>query len=592
MDARPHAPRSSAVALLTPWLLLAPPGAVAAPSVPSPPTEPEAAPSPAPDGSTIVAVGGGALVVDADAGVVALTDTDGNPTSSRKLSKGLSLAAVAPDGTSAFVVDRQADRVHVLDLDRRLRTTKTFATRTEPYGIALTPDGTLAVVSSVASRRLTAYDAKSGVEQWSVVVGPEPRGVAIAPDGRSAVVTLLGREVVARVSWSEGTPALSHEPLASGRELLSDWGPPRLAFARAAMAAVFVDEDTVVVPHQLDQPVDPFGMGETYGGADELLPPVSHRLARLDGRTTTTALPVHQPRAVAYDAARDRLAVAGLGSSELATIDGARVGAMNTAATVDLGSDCGPDGVAFRPDGAAMVHCSLSRRVVVVDGGRVTRGPELGDSSLSPAEQRGRALFVRGDDPRLSVGGFAACSSCHPEGRSDGLSWSIDGQVLQTPILAGRLEGTHPYKWDGRDKTLAHSLKGTIARLGGDGLRAHERKDLEAYVRSLPAPRTASERDPKHVAHGEALFHEAGCDSCHVGPRLTDRRAYRFGAGGMKVDTPSLVGLAASAPYLHDGSATTLRAALLDNGSVHGMGDTTDLGATELDHLVAYLETL
>ena len=580
MDLRALAPRAAGVALL-----VFAPGVVAAPSEPPPPTS-------APGGSTIVAVASGALVVDADAGVVALTDADGTPRATRELGGGVSQAVVSSDGTSAYIVDRRADRVYVLDLARRLKTLRTFATRAEPYGVAATRDGDLVLVSSVASRRLTAYDAGSGDERWSVVVGPEPRGVAIAPDGRSAVVTLLGSEVVARVDWSEGRPVLQHEPLAAGNELRTDWGPPRVASARAAMAAVFVDQDTVVVPHQLDQPIDPFGMGETYGGADELLPPVSHRLARLDGRTTTAALPVHQPRAVAFDATRDRLAVAGLGSSQLATLDGVRVGNLSAATTVDLGDDCGPDGVAFRPDGVAMVHCSLSRRVVVVDGDRVTRGPELGDSSLSPAEQRGRALFVRGGDRRLSVGGFAACSSCHPEGRTDGLSWSIGGQILQTPILAGRLKGTHPYKWDGRDETLAHSLAGTIARLGGDGLRAHERRDLEAYVRSLPAVRTATDRDPRHVAHGEALFHEAGCDTCHSGPRLTDRRAYRFSEGGMKVDTPSLIGLAASAPYLHDGSATTLRAALLDNGSVHGMGDTTDLGSTELDHLVAYLETL
>ena len=58
------------------------------------------------------------------------------------------------------------------------------------------------------------------------------------------------------------------------------------------------------------------------------------------------------------------------------------------------------------------------------------------------------------------------------------------------------------------------------------------------------------------------------------------------------VDTPSLVGVAQSAPYYHDGSAATLRALLHGRASVHGMGRTSHLGEAEIDDLVAYLETL
>lgn len=59
-----------------------------------------------------------------------------------------------------------------------------------------------------------------------------------------------------------------------------------------------------------------------------------------------------------------------------------------------------------------------------------------------------------------------------------------------------------------------------------------------------------------------------------------------------KVDTPALVGLSSSAPYYHDGSATTLRDLLLENGSIHGMGNVSKLSDKNVDDLVAYLETL
>jgi cytochrome c peroxidase len=58
------------------------------------------------------------------------------------------------------------------------------------------------------------------------------------------------------------------------------------------------------------------------------------------------------------------------------------------------------------------------------------------------------------------------------------------------------------------------------------------------------------------------------------------------------VDTPSLVGLATSAPYYHDGSAQTLYAVLEGKGSIHGMGRTSRLSDGEIDDLVAYMQTL
>ena len=82
-----------------------------------------------------------------------------------------------------------------------------------------------------------------------------------------------------------------------------------------------------------------------------------------------------------------------------------------------------------------------------------------------------------------------ACSSCHPEAGSDGLSWRIETHELQTPLLAGRVAGTHPYKWDGGDRDLAISLTATMRRLGGGGLTPGQTKSLAAYLEALPAPR-------------------------------------------------------------------------------------------------------
>jgi mono/diheme cytochrome c family protein len=172
-------------------------------------------------------------------------------------------------------------------------------------------------------------------------------------------------------------------------------------------------------------------------------------------------------------------------------------------------------------------------------------------------------------------------------------------------------------------------------------------QDLQTYVNlaiPVPVPPTT---DPTLVAAGETLFYsgDVGCSSCHSGPAYTDsgegnlpglvledkvllhdvgscntgdypdvdhtdedgnpRYPCALPAGAtcpngelscVGFDTPTLRGVAASAPYLHDGSAPTIRDVLLKlKGSSGGalgtghMGDITNLTDAQLDALVEYV---
>jgi cytochrome c peroxidase len=62
------------------------------------------------------------------------------------------------------------------------------------------------------------------------------------------------------------------------------------------------------------------------------------------------------------------------------------------------------------------------------------------------------------------------------------------------------------------------------------------------------------------------------------------------GAAGF--DTPTLVELWRNPPYLHDGSAATLREVLLDHNRDDRHGATRELGSAEIDDLVKYLLSL
>jgi cytochrome c peroxidase len=249
------------------------------------------------------------------------------------------------------------------------------------------------------------------------------------------------------------------------------------------------------------------------------------------------------------------------------------------------------------------VWCAFSRsvqRVELVDAkgqlaavAKTSAGPTVVASSFTTKQHEGLVLF-HVSQSQISARGALACASCHPDGRADGLSWRIDKQELQTPVLAGRVVGTHPFKWDGGDADLTASLTSTMKRLGGTGLTKPQTEALTAYLEALTPP-TAPARDAQQVARGQKLFDssEMGCRSCHDGKNYTDQDKHKFQSATLpEADTPSLLGLASSAPYYHDGSAATLEALLRDRGRVHGMAEAAKLTDTQVADLVAFLETL
>jgi DNA-binding beta-propeller fold protein YncE/mono/diheme cytochrome c family protein len=578
-------------------------------------------------GGRIASFRGGAIAIDEDSGDLVRTDAQGKKISSLAIAPGAGQLVVDAKAGRAFVADRASDRIAVVDL-AEMKVVDAFSTRVEPYGVALTPDRRTLLVTTVADHELTAFDVDTGLERWSVDVGSEPRGVAIAPSGEDAMVTFLTTGVVGRVHLgnAKSRPKISYVTLdPAARQLTGATVPDALSdqgksFARNAFAAAWIGHDVAVVPHQLSTPhlaTDNFETETSgYGGGNGFTPPVSHRLAFLgmpdagsksaSVRTAIAETNLHQPRALAYDGRSDTLYVAGYGSDDVLALANVSQASVRSTwqTTVSAGAaGCGPDGLAVDPDdGHVLVWCSLTREIVRLSGDPssvaaptvVERSAELATSTLSVEAQRGRELFRRGRSPQISTFGAMACASCHAEARTDGLSWRLQGKNLQTPLLAGRLEGAHPFKWDGKDPDLTASLTNTVTRLGGSGISKAEADDLAAFLQGVQAPRKPSVDDATAVARGKKLFDSeiTGCATCHSGPLYTDQNQYDLSTDLGDVDTPSLVGLATSAPYYHDGSAATLDALLKGNASIHGMGDIAQLSDAQISDLVQYLETL
>jgi mono/diheme cytochrome c family protein len=273
-----------------------------------------------------------------------------------------------------------------------------------------------------------------------------------------------------------------------------------------------------------------------------------------------------------------------------------------------------PYAVAFDDRGQVVAHARGARKVGHVQRGRVQSYlDELNDGGLSlesftttredvVARRRtsdefeaGRALFYSATDGRMTTtGAGVSCSTCHFEGRNDGLTWSFDANPRQTPSLAGDVTETTPVTWSQEVETVAREAQITaLGRMGGVGLGDADARAVEAFVRTVrPVDVERKGELSDEVARGEALFHDetVGCAECHAGPRGIDRQRHRVFDLPLAVDTPTLTGIDATAPYLHDGRAPTLRT-VLELARDGSMGDTSGLSDDDLDALVAYLRS-
>ncbi len=531
----------------------------------------------------IAAAGDRALVIDADSGDLLL---DGAKPAQLAIGHDAGMLAYDPDARLAYVADRRGDRIVVVGVGETLAQRTTWKTDAEPYAVALTPDRQTALVTMIADRKLVAYDVATGKPRWFTKLGAEPRGIAVSHDGARALVTYLAAGMVDQITLADHVAHHVGVDLGFGA-------------VRGEWATAFMGDDLAIVPFQSSRPVGPQD-GEnpgSYGGS--FFPPISHHVAFLDlagDRQATAQISAQQPRALAWDDKRDALYIAGLGNDSLVSVNHASQLDATEGFAVKLGGKqaCGPDGVAVAPDGKVLVWCALSRSVSRITVGAkptVAAGDALIASALDDKQHLGMELFYT-SSVHVSNFGQIACANCHLDGRADGLSWQIHGQQLQTPMLAARLVGTEPFKWDGTAKDLKTSVRATVDRLGGDGLSAKHVDALVAYLEPMAAVRKPT-RDPVAVKRGEVVFDAAGCNNCHSGPMYTDQATHKLAGTLTMVDTPSLVGLAASAPYFHDGSAATLEAVLRERGGVHGMSETSKLlSEGELRDLIVFLESL
>lgn len=193
-------------------------------------------------------------------------------------------------------------------------------------------------------------------------------------------------------------------------------------------------------------------------------------------------------------------------------------------------------------------------------------------------------------------GAGVACASCHAEGTDDGRVWDFSTGPRRTQVLHRGLLATAPFHWSGDLPDLPHLIDEVlVGRMSGPRLDPGQEAALGRWLDHLPPDASRPGADPQAVERGRLLFQSAsvGCATCHNGPAFTNNATVDVGTRGGPFQVPSLLGVGARAPYLHDGCARTLRerfAPGCDGSGRHG--HTSQLSEAEIGDLIAYLETL
>ncbi|WP_437718156.1 cytochrome c peroxidase [Sorangium sp. So ce448] len=332
-----------------------------------------------------------------------------------------------------------------------------------------------------------------------------------------------------------------------------------------------------------------------------------------------------------------------------------RGGAIGLAALL-LAGGCGDDGLAA-PGAPGPLPPLVTDVIPAGFPARTAAARAPADNALTEARaQLGKRLFF---DKRLSRTGEVACASCHRQEYAfadpDPVSRGVDGRLGQrnAPALVNLAWG-ESFFWDGRAATLEEQvgkpienpdemdlpLAEAVARVSGDDDYVTAFKDayggppgeeslrhaLASFVRSIVSADSRYDRHKRGddttfgdaERRGEALFlsEPAGCFHCHPSGMLTNEGFFNNGTyldGGDvgrqvitgrtgdlgKFKVPALRNIAASAPYMHDGSLATLEE-VVDQYDRGGLGhSSTDpqieelgLSPDEKADLVAFLRSL
>lgn len=536
----------------------------------------------------------------------------------------------SPDRSFAAAVSEETDELYFVSLDEP---PQTLETADGPVGVAFLSDDEVAVAHRHASTLLFCRRGDEGCRNRVTVVGRFTTHLASYPGGPI---------VLARDAESPELVFVDSDTRQVTRRVPLDFTPDWVAFG--------ADERTVVVSSVGPAALHRFVDGEPAGEPIALTRPVVAMSG--GGPTVLVSVTDYQPEGgehLGNHFVRDTILAIDTGAWRVTRAWPTATRTERQRSPGDLDRGVSPIGLDLAPDGSVWVAFAgtddIARyapgqpvperhllddqplaapiSVVALDGGFAVssavygaiglfdeRGERIALARFAPHDQE----LLESDEAALkrrigertfyeSTRAGVSCQSCHLHGGSDGGRHNIGGSTLVATLDVRGVMGTPPYLRDGGYPTLgslddvAQTLyRGYRRRQGG------RRPSLDAYLAALPRdPPRREERDLERERRGVDAFVRARCVVCHAFPAFTDLSQHAAewlfpGREGNEsaddLDTPSLIGLGRSAPFLVDGRAPTVDSVMTEHDPSGRHGHAEVLDDAERADLVYLLEGL
>jgi len=543
--------------------------------------------------------------------------------------RGFSLSR---DGKRLFVANSWDDTVTVIDTEAG-RVEATWPAGFEPSSVVEDKAGKLLYVADRIGNDVMVLDAATGAERSTVAAGRGASYLAMSADGGRLYATHVYPNAGSRQEGNRTPPQSEITVIDPERARVVDRmvlpdiaGVFHVAISedgRLGVAAELHPKNLVPMAHVEHGWV--FGNTLTVFGAD-----VGRSVEiPLDEVDRYYALPF----GIAITPDKSRIYVTHGGSGCVTVIDLRRMlsyiqehpkpfaedlsaSGHYVVARIAVGKN--PRGLVLSRDGARLyVANRLDDTISVIStrAMRVVQTIRLAGPEKVSALRRGEQTFYTA---KYAFQGQFGCSSCHIDSTFDGLQWDLEPDGFGKDIVDNRLledlRGTEPFKWNGGNPTLGVECGPRTEKYFWRSQTFDDLTlaDLVLYIRHLPLRpnrfRAASGDLTPAQERGQGIFNRTvdklgqpipegnRCAYCHSGAKGTSQKSFDVGTGKATdnsgvLDTPQLMNVALTAPYLHDGSAKSLEEIWTVYNPHDQHGRTNDLTKDELNDLVEYLRT-
>ena len=560
-----------------------------------------------------------------------------------------SLMDISADGKLLVCSNRDAGTLSVVDLktDRKLREIELGR---HPEGVTFVGKSHLVAVAIYGEDRIDFVDVEAGKKTGSLDVFDEPYAVISNADGSRLWATLeypgeiieidpKSKKITRTVQAGEFLRGLAitqddqllateyYTGIVKGVDLKSfsltkEWkGSPEDSLAR--QITTHPEWAKAYLPHQRSLVTVTHGSGSIFPylgivntkESDEGI----RKRKQMDSFRGTYV--VANPWEVAVSPNGERLYIVFSGTNDMFACDLINDDYREVEYAGLMRTGWNPRAVKVSPDSQTFyVYNALDFTVAGFDAESLkpVSNVQVTEWNHSPEMLLGKKLFYTANPPMTRLR-WISCSSCHPDGNSDGRTWQQPEGLRNTQAIFG-LKETHPIHWSAdRDEVqdFEHTIRSPL--MGARGLirgRVNEMlgepnaglsKELDALAEysnshGFELSPHAKSGLSESVLRGKKLFmsNEVGCAKCHSGSYTTDQKMHNVGTGnddpteliGPTFDTPTLHVIYRSAPYLHHGKAETLEEVLTLFNKNDEHGKASHLNETQIADLVEYLKAL